>query len=295
MAQATFLAVLGICAFSLQGCGKEEEVEDNTAAYATAAAGAGAGKTAKAMQEAGACPPFLSAIEAYKTEFLEELVPDITSSISCNASHPVYGTNFTSELCKSDIVEHLADLTLYYVEKDPGFMAWTKVEANVEKWKKIKEGKILLSLRDIYKAPAATLQQYSATKIAEGTEMGSAEFDEWLGEQAWQLISATLGVFCPALESEVAASEAVDAGSVAAQKISDANGDAAKAASAVNEANGEGLDASGASTSPGSPASTVVPSTSAVPSNTPVPVATTPTTEQPITTNGRRLVDLLQV
>jgi len=292
LANSLLLVALGLCAFSLQGCGREE-VEDNSAAYATAAAGAGDGAAAKDMQTNGGCPAFLSGIDLAKDDFLAEVVPAITGSLACNSSHPTLGTNFTSAKCKKVIVQKLSDAALYFAEKDPGFTAWTK---NVSSWTKEAKGEVESELLKAFGEPTAALQSFVATKISEGLEMGSEELTEYLTTQVWQETQASLGVFCPAPVEAVAAAEAADAGSVAAQKTSEENEKIQQTVNAKNEAAAEGIDANGESTTtiagvPSAPTSTEVPSTSAVSATTAFPISTSASTT--VEKTDRRLADLL--
>jgi len=252
LANSLLLVALGLCAFSLQGCG-EESVEDNSAAYATAAAGAGDGAAAKDMQTNGGCPAFLSGIDLAKDDFLAEVVPAIIGSLACNSSHPTLGTNFTSAKCKTVIVQKLSDAALYFAEADPGFNAWTK---NVSSWTKEAKGEVESELLKAFGEPTAALQSFVATKISEGLEMGSEELTGYLTTQVWQETQASLGVFCPAPVEAVAATEAADAGSVAAEKAEAAVEAAQKVEKAKAEASAEGIDPTGGSTTTVAPAAT---------------------------------------
>jgi len=295
LANSLLLVALGLCAFSLQGCGREE-VEDNSAAYATAAAGAGDGAAAKDMQTNGGCPAFLSGIDLAKDDFLAEVVPAITGSLACNSSHPTLGTNFTSAKCKKVIVQKLSDAALYFAEKDPGFTAWTKTTGEKAVWTKESKGEVETELLKAFEGPTAALQSFVATKISEGLEMGSEELTDYLTTQVWQETQASLGVFCPAPVEAVAAAEAADAGSVAAQKTSEENEKIQQTVNAKNEAAAEGIDANGESTTtiagvPSAPTSTEVPSTSAVSATTAFPISTSASTT--VEKTDRRLADLL--
>jgi hypothetical protein len=294
MSKATFLAVLSICAFSLQGCGEDAAANtapaDNTAAYQAAAAGAGNGTAATELQKAGGCPNFLAAMTAYEAKFLEELIPDITGSLLCTSTDPVLGSNFTSTKCQDLITEKLADYTVYYVEKDPGFTAW--ITSKSGKWKELKEGKLSTELEEVFKLPVAEMQTFASLVIEGGAIVGTAEFQTWLTAQCWQVVTATLGVFCPATPAEVSAAIAADAGNVAAQEAADDNAAAVKEAAAKNEVAGEGLDGSGASTTGGAGITTVTVSTSSISTVTNAPLATPTTTAK---LDQRRLVELLQV
>merc|ERR1712224_765726 len=114
-----------------------------------------------------------------KDELLEKVVPEILVNEACNIST----INLTSSDCVKDISLHVSDNVLYFAEKDPGFVAWTKNESNVEAWKKIKEGKLSNELQEVFTAPDTALTGFAAIEITFGTSWDSPEFKTWLTDQ----------------------------------------------------------------------------------------------------------------
>jgi len=250
MAKVMLSAVLGLCALFLQGCGKDVEVsEDNSAAYATAAAGAGEGKAAKDLQTKEGCAPLLAGVSAYKDDLVKEVVKGVTDSQACiHRKKATFKARFTSAECKTIIVQKLADTSLFLVEKDPGFTNWTKTEDAKNSWTKEAKGEVETELLKAFEGPAAALQSFVGVKIAEGATKGTDVFTAYLTSQVWQATEATLGVFCPAPVAAVAAAEAADAGSVAAQKTQEAAEKAEQVEDAKDQAAADGIDATGEST-----------------------------------------------
>jgi len=245
VAKAMLLAVLGFCAFSLQGCGEEETV-DNSAAYATAAAGAGDGKAAKDIAEKGGCPPLAAAVTLAKDDFLAEVIPAISGSLACNSTDAAGSLNFTSAECKKIIVQKISDTVLYFAEADPGFANWSKTDGA---WTKEAKGEVETELLAAFGSPSAALQSFIAAGVAAGDyTFGDEAFTEYLTTQVWQETTAVLSVFCPAPVESVAAAEAADVASVAAEKTEAAAEAVEKVEKAKEEAAAEGVDATGDTT-----------------------------------------------
>lgn len=303
-AKAMMLALLGICAISLQGCG--EDANDNSQTYKTQAesAGAGAKESAVMLQTKAGCPPLLAAYLLWETDVLDKVIPEILLDDSCNVST----TNLTSADCQKDISMHVADNVIYYVEKDPGFKTWTESPSNKAAWGKVKTGAINIQLQESFLPGVIALTGFAKAELEFITGMsnwwGTPEFSDWLKTQVDQLITQTLGVFCPSPEVAVADAEAKDATSAQAQKDLEDNEDAAKEVAARNEQAAEGIDNDGFSTtvlagSTAAPITTLAPATtSALSTATEYPLSSTDTTTvegNPNPATGRRLIEAISV
>lgn len=184
--------LLGVVAFTLQGCGDSDHVK----AFRAAAKDAGTAVVAAGLESAEGCPPLLAAHDLNKDKVVAKITESVQNSDECKA-------DAKSEPCQKAMAFAGADSVMFYTEADPGFKAWTGDHA--DKWEKLKST-INTLLEHQFMKPMATMQGF----IEVGSDITSDDSKSFLTKQLPDVCHETLKVFCPATDEEVAAAEAKD-------------------------------------------------------------------------------------
>jgi len=216
---AMCVAILGLLAFSLQGCGSAAEAAAHLQGYKDAAAAkvqeAKSAATTAVLKKSGACPPLHAAVNPIKADLISTVAAKVTDAAACKVD--LKGTE-----CGTQISFDLADQTMFMAEKDPKFVEW--MGDHKGKWDNVKSSVASVLQGDLV-APVTLMQN----KIEAGTDIASEGFSTFLKAELKQVIEAVFPTFCPATDEEIAAAESTDKLPLAAA------GEAAKAAGLLKE------------------------------------------------------------
>jgi len=195
------LAVLGVVAFSLQGCGSEamdkakedykQAVKDHIKSKASAAVTA-------VLVKSGACPPLHASIQVKKEALVTGINEKIVVQETCQKS-------LVGDGCQKSIAFEIADMVMYIIERDPTFMEWQKEYH--EAWNNVKET-INSVIEEELMAPVRAMQD---AILANELVIGTKAFIDFVKELTDAIIDTVIMVVCPATQDEIDAVKAKDA------------------------------------------------------------------------------------